>query len=159
MIKAVAKSDLPDCLEVFHRGYETVATEFGLTEENCPDRGRANLPMEKLIAEFENGVMMYGYFHKGKMVGFLGMKMPDCGVCKLNDVIILPEYRQKGYGTELLNFCKSTAAGLGALKIRLGMIDDNERLKKWYEAHGFVNTGTKRYPGASFTVGYMECAL
>ena len=103
MIKQIIKSDLASCLEVFHRGYETVAIEFGLTEENCPDRGRANLPFDKLVAEFENSTLMYGYFLEKKIVGFVSIKFNN-GVCKLNDIIILPEYRQKGYGKELLIF-------------------------------------------------------
>jgi hypothetical protein len=56
------ESDLSFCLEVFHRGYETVATEFRLTEENCPYRGRASLPMDQLVSEYENGTLMFGYF-------------------------------------------------------------------------------------------------
>lgn len=57
MIKQITKSDLLSCLEVFHYGYETVAVEFGLTEENCPNRGRANLPFDKLVFEFEKGTL------------------------------------------------------------------------------------------------------
>jgi len=64
MIKTISKSELPACLKIFHRGYETVAVEFGLTEENSPDRGRASLPIEKLISEFENGVAMFGYLRQ-----------------------------------------------------------------------------------------------
>lgn len=40
MIKPIKEEELFESLEIFHRGYETVAAEFGLTEENCPDRGR-----------------------------------------------------------------------------------------------------------------------
>lgn len=53
MIRSVNKEDLKNCLEIFHKGYETVANEFNLTEENCPDRGRASLPYSKLRDEFE----------------------------------------------------------------------------------------------------------
>lgn len=159
MIKRIIKSELPACLDVFHKGYETVAIEFGLTEENCPDRGRASLPFDKLVAEFEKGTMMFGYFSDNIIVGFLGMKMQEGGICKLDDIIILPEYRQLGYGKKLLNFCKEKARELGAGKIRLGMIDDNKRLRKWYEENGFINIGYKKYDGAPFTVGGMECTL
>jgi len=159
MIKPISKSDLPDCLNVFHRGYETVAVEFGLTEENCPDRGRASLPMEKLASEFESGTAMFGCYVGDEMVGYLGMKMMGAGVCGLDDIIVLPEYRHNGYGKELLDFCKRRAKEFGAGKIRLGMIDDNKRLRKWYEDNGFVNVGYKKYEGAPFTVGKMECTL
>ena len=159
MIKHIEKCDLPACLEIFHRGYESVAVEFGLTDENCPDRGRASLPLDKLVAEFENGTMMYGYYIDDKVIGFIGIKMHDEGICKLDDIIILPEYRQHGYGKKLLEFCKEKAIELGATEIQLGMIDDNKRLRKWYEDNGFINIGYKNYEGAPFTVGKMECIL
>jgi ribosomal protein S18 acetylase RimI-like enzyme len=158
-IKPISKPELPDCLNIFHRGYETVAAEFGLTEENCPDRGRASLPMEKLLSAFESGTAMFGYYVGDTLVGYLGMKMLGAGVCGLEDIIVLPEYRGNGYGEELLDFCKRKAKEFGACKIRLGMIDDNKRLRKWYEDNGFVNVGYKKYEGAPFTVGKMECVL
>lgn len=158
VIKQIIKSDLASCLEVFHRGYETVAIEFGLTEENCPDRGRANLPFDKLVAEFENSTLMYGYFLEKKIVGFVSIKFNN-GVCKLNDIIILPEYRQKGYGKELLDFCINKAIALRADRIILGMIDDNQKLKNWYVKNGFINVGFKKFEKAPFTVGYMERLL
>jgi len=159
MIKPITKSELPACLGVFHRGYESVAVAFGLTEANCPDRGGASMPMEKLIAEFEGGTAMFGYYAGDELVGYLGMKMMGPGVCGLEDIIVLPEYRHNGYGQELLDFCKRKAKALGVRKIRLGMIDDNKQLRKWYEDNGFVNVGYKKYEGAPFTVGKMECVL
>jgi hypothetical protein len=62
VIKPIVKKELLSCLKIFHCGYETVAIEFGLTEENCPDRGRASLSFDKLASEFENGTLMFGYF-------------------------------------------------------------------------------------------------
>ena len=159
MIKAISKDELYNCLNIFHKGYETVANEFGLTNENCPDRGRASLPYEKLLQSFECGTLMFVYYCDDVPVGFLGMNIIENGDCGLDDIIVLPEYRHKGYGLELLNFCKRKAKELGAHKIKLGMIDDNKRLRKWYEDNGFVNIGYKNYDGAPFTVGKMECIL
>ena len=56
-------------------------------------------------------------------------------------------------------FARKKAKELGAVKIRLGMIDDNKRLKKWYKKNGFSNIGYINYDGAPFTVGRMECIL
>lgn len=159
MIKPIEKSDLMSCLEVFRLGYETVAAEFGLTEDNCPDRGRANLPFDKLVSEFEKGALMFGYFFENKIIGLLSLKIVDNGVCKLNDIIVLPDYRNKGYGKELLDFSKSKTLELGANKITLGMIDDNQKLKNWYIRNGFINVGINKFDKAPFTVGYMECLL
>ena len=75
MIKPIMRSELTTCLEIFRCGYETVAIEFGLTDENCLDRGRANLPFEKLVAEFENETLMFGYYVESRIAGYLGIKM------------------------------------------------------------------------------------
>lgn len=158
MIRAIEKKELEQCIQIFHRGYGTVADEFGLTEDNSPDRGRAALPCSRLKEEFDEGVLMYGYYSEGRLIGFLGIKM-DGDVCKLNDIIILPEYRNNGYGTELLKFCRKRAVESGKEKIVLGMIDDNIRLRNWYISNGFVNTGYRKYEGAPYTVGIMECLL
>jgi len=157
VIRPIVRVDLPECLKVFHEGYETVAIEFGLTEENCPDRGRASLPFAKLEAMFDAGTLMFGYFSEDTLVGYLGMTSWG-EVCSVDDLIVLPTHRQKGYGKELLDFGKEKAKSLGANKIRLGMIDDNKRLRKWYEDNGFVTVAYKQYDGAPFLVGKMECA-
>lgn len=159
MIKQCRREYLPSCLDVYHKGYETVANEFGLTEENCPDRGRASLPIDKLISEFENGALIYGYFAQSEMVGLISFKMKDESVCKINDVIVLPENRHNGYGKELLDFCKTEARKRGAAKVTLGMIDNNRKLRKWYEKYNFRNIGYKNFENAPFTVGCMECNL
>ena len=39
------------------------------------------------------------------------------------------------------------------------MINENKRLKRWYEDNGFVNVGLKNYKGAPYTVGKMEYIL
>jgi len=158
MIRKVTENDLINCLEVFHKGYETVAVEFGLTEDNCPDRGRASLPFDKLLKEYEDGTDMYCYEINSKIVAFLGMNYTD-NKYKLDDIIVLLEYRGKGIGNELLKFCKDKANKGGVKEIHLGMIDDNTRLKNWYEKNGFENVELVNYDGAPFTVGYMKCIL
>ena len=159
MIRAITKDELHACLDIYHEGYETVAIEFGLTEENSPDRGRASLPYHKLLTMFESGTLMYAYYINDIPIGILAMRFFESGVCGLDDIIVLPEHRHKGFGLELLNYCKQKAKELGASKVRLGMIDDNKTLRLWYENNGFINVELINYDGAPYTVGKMECPL
>ena len=159
MIKPITKNDLLECLYIIHKGFETTAIELGLTEENCPHRGGASLPYENLLSEFESGILMFAYYSNDIPVGFLSIKMLDDGDCGINYIVVLPEYRHNGYGKKLLTFCIQKAKELGSHKVRLGMIDDNKMLRKWYEDNGFLNIGYKNYDGAPFTVGKMEYVL
>ena len=66
------------------------------------------------------------FLEKGRIILLYG------GVCGLDDIIVLPEHRHKGYGFELLEYCKQKAKELGSNKTRLGMINDNKKLRTWY---------------------------
>ena len=48
---------------------------------------------------------------------------------------------------------------LGATKVTLGMIDDNSKLRKWYEKYHLKNIGYENFENSPFTVGNMECKL
>ena len=158
MIHALTKEDLPVCLEVIHRSFQTVADEFGLTKENCPTNG-AFIPLEQLMDDYEKGTLMFALFHEGEMAGYMQLDKKDGDEVKLKKLAVLPQYRHLGFGKELLDFAKGKAKELGAGKLTLGMIDENIRLKNWYFANGFVLVETKVIPSLPFTVGYMECPL
>lgn len=156
MIKEIDRSQLAECLNVLHAAYEPIAVRFELTNENCPYRGRAELPLEVLTEEFSSGAKMYGYYIENSIVAFLSLSEGENRI-KINDIVVLPEWWHKGIGTEMLGFAKCQATKLELPKVALGMIDDNKILRRWYEKNGFVNVGYKQFPNAPFLVGYMEC--
>ena len=48
---------------------------------------------------------------------------------------------------------------LNCNKINIGIVEENEILKKWYASYGFVHIGTKKFDAFPFTCGYMEKKL
>lgn len=156
MLKAIVESDLAECLEVIQKGYKTVADQFGLNEENCPDSGGATLKYEKLLANYNQGKRMFGYVYDEKLVGFLKFHQMDSNTIKIDDIVVLPEYRNKGFGKEMIRFSKQFCKDNGYIKLTLGMIDDNTILKKWYIRNGFCESHMVKYPKAPFTTSYME---
>ena len=46
--------------------------------------------------------------------------------------------------------------GLGGTKIKIGIIEENNILKKWYLNNGFAHIGTGKFDSLPFTVGFME---
>ncbi len=136
----------------------TVAVDFGLTKENCPTNG-AFVTLDMLHNDFAGGNLMFAKFASGKIIGFAELSKQDIETYELKKLAVLPEFRHRGYGKELLAFAKSKASDLGAKKITIGIIEENLRLKNWYEANGFVHRGTKVFPHLPFTVGFMEFVL
>ena len=158
MIKPITKPELSECLYILTTAFEAGAVRFGQTEENCPYRGRTRLPLSVFEKEFLDGFKMYGYLYNDKLIGFLSLSFSD-GTMAINDIAILPEHQNSGFGSALMQFAKEEAAKHKCAKIRLGMIDDNTELKNWYEKHGFKTVKLIKYEMVSYMVGKMELVL
>ena len=58
-------------------------------------------------------------------------------------------------GKRLLEHVYKTAGNQGCKLINIGIVEENIRLRKWYEQNGAVHTGTKKFDFFPFTCGYM----
>lgn len=157
MIRKVEQEDIRECVEVIRKSFATVADEFGFTLENAP-RFTAFATTEDRINWHLNGEHrpMYAYWEDGAMVGYYSLLLQDNNECELNNVCVLPQYRHKGIGEELLKHAFVIAAELGCTKMNIGIVEENQVLKKWYADYGFVHTGTQKFDFFPFTCGYME---
>lgn len=160
MIKAIEEKDLAECVEVIRESFYTVAEEFGITEENgsrftafATNIGRLNW---HLHGEHRP---MYGFLEDGKIVGYYSLLLKENGECELSNLCVLPEYRHRGIGEALLESAFENAKNLGYRKMNIGIVEENLRLRKWYEAFGFVHVGTEKFDFFPFTCGYMEKVL
>lgn len=160
MIRKVEQEDIKECVDVIVRSFMTVADEFGFTIDNAP-RFTAFATTEDRLNWHFNGEHrpMYVYFQDGVIIGYYSLLRQDNNECELNNVCVLPEYRHKGIGEELMKHAFATVAELGCKKINIGIVEENTVLKKWYASHGFVHKGTQKFDFFPFTCGYMEKAL
>jgi ribosomal protein S18 acetylase RimI-like enzyme len=158
MIKQIKISELERCLYVIRESFATVAKEFDLTEENFPNH-TSFIKIDRLQYHWDTGNLMYGYYVKDNIVGYVSLFKKDGAEFVLNNLAVLPEYRHLGYGRELIAHCRDTVKELGGSKITIGIIEENTRLKDWYAENGFVHTGTKKFDGWPFTVGFMEMKI
>lgn len=157
-IRRVKMSELDICTDVIRRSFETVAQEFGLTAENCPTNA-AFLKTERLVSELNHGAYFYGLYCDERLIGFMGLQDKGQGAFELEKLAVLPAYRHDGGGGTLLVYAFGEAANMGANRIKIGIIEENNRLKAWYQKHGFVQTGTACFAHLPFTVGFMEKKL
>ena len=48
---------------------------------------------------------------------------------------------------------------MGCTQMEIGIVEENRRLRAWYEAHDFVHTVTKKFDFFPFICGYMRKEL
>ncbi|NPV03076.1 MAG: GNAT family N-acetyltransferase [Brevinematales bacterium] len=156
--KAADDSDLRVCVEILRESFEGIADQFGLTAENAPSNA-AFITFERLTRDCVNGLQMFILLDGGVPAGTVGVKKTIEGDFFLEKLGVLPDYRHQGYGKVLVEFIMDKVLSEGGKKIKIGIIEDNSRLKKWYFRMGFDHTGTKVFPHLPFIVGYMERIL
>lgn len=157
MIKEVDKKEITECVKVIKDSFITVANNFNFTVENAP-RFTAFATTEErlnwhLLGEHRP---MYAFYDKDIIVGYYSLLLQDNGVCELNNLCVLPVYRHKGIGEKLLKHAFETARELNCVKMHIGIVEENNVLKKWYEQFGFVHIGTEKFDFFPFTCGFME---
>jgi len=152
-----AELEIEVCADVIRKSFRTVADELGLTEENAPTNP-AFLTVEKLRETIAKPVLFFGLFDGGRQVGCVALEPShdEVGVFFLERLSVVPEERHNGYGATLMDHAFQEAKKAGAGKIKIGIIDENLVLKRWYLDYGFTETGTKTFAHLPFTVCFME---
>lgn len=155
MIRQIEIAEINECASVIRDSFKTVALEFGINQENCPGH-TSFISTEKLQKQYTSNRPMFVYVKDSKIVGYCSLSSNKDGSYELDNVAILPEYRHKNFGKEMIEFAKCKVKKMGSNKITIGIIEENVKLKEWYSDLGFIHTGTKKFEHLPFTVGYME---
>lgn len=157
MIRKVSEKDISECVYVIRDSFLTVANEFGFTAENASRFTAFAITEDRLkwqlLGEHRP---MYAFYDKGTIVGYYSLLLQDNNGCELNNLCVMPAYRHKGIGANLLQHAFNNAKELNCKKINISIVEENEVLRKWYESFGFVHIGTKKFEFFPFTCGYME---
>ena len=160
-IRAIGLEDISLCVSVIWESFSTVAKELGLTAQNAPRFTAFAVTEERLRRQLlQEKRPMYGFFQDGALAGFYSLFLQEEGCsCELNNLCVLPARRHQRVGEELLAHSLETAKRLGYKKMHLGIVEENQILRRWYEAHGFRYTDPKRFDFFPFTCGYIERCL
>ena len=160
MIREVRREELPECVRVIRKSHQTVADEFGFTVENAP-RYVAFATDENRLRWHMDGEhrLMFLDEEDGKICGYYSLLLKDHGECELGNLSVMPEYRHRGIGTELLRHAVGIARKQNCGIMRLSIVEENTVLRKWYEENGAVHTGTEKFDFFPFTCGYMMIRL
>ncbi len=156
MIRAITQDDISECVSVIRTSFGTVAQEFGFTEQNAP-KFTAFATDERRIKWHLNGEHrpMYGFFEDETLVGYYSLFLQDNQECELNNLCVLPDYRHKKIGYLLLEDAFNKARNLNCTKMNIGIVEENQVLRRWYENYGFIHTRIEKYDFFPFTCGYL----
>lgn len=160
MIKRVEEQDISECVKVIRESFATVAEKFSFTAGNAPGFTAFATTEDRLKCHLlEEHRPMFAFYDKGNIVGYYSLSVQDNKECELNNLSVIPAYRHRGIGEKLLKHSFVTAEELNCSKINIGIVEENNVLRKWYESFGFVHTGTQKFDFFPFTCGYMEKCL
>ena len=157
MIREVKREDIPSCVDLIRRSFMTVAETFGFTEENAPRFTAFAISEDGLYRQFDREKRpMFIAEVDGMPCGYYSLLNQGNGECELNNLAVLPEYRHRGLGKQLLEHSFVIAQQMGCHYMNIGIVEDNAVLRKWYEQNGAVHLGTRKYAFFPFTCGYLK---
>ena len=132
MIREIANdNELENSVKVIVDSFGTVAVEFKLNKDNC--HTHPSLVTLKQLQEMKRkGLKLFGLFENDTQVGFVAVEKKKDRVYSIEKLAVLPGYRHKGYGGELLAFIGEHVKNLEGKKLSIGIINENIVLKKWY---------------------------
>ena len=160
MIQKISKNEIQNCVKVIRKSFMTVADEFGFTFENAPRFTAFATTKERLIYQMEQEQrLMYAYYEDREMIGYYSLLKQNEKECELNNLCVIEECRHKKIGEQLLKHAFAEAKEMGCSWMNIGIVEENAKLKRWYEAHGAEHIKTEKYDFFPFTCGYMKKML
>ncbi|MDE6728101.1 MAG: GNAT family N-acetyltransferase [Oscillospiraceae bacterium] len=140
-IKKIEEKDIPECVRLIRRSFQTVADEFGFTAEKDPKFTSYATTEERLKWHmFTEHRPMYACFVNGKLAGYYSLHIDDSEI-ELSNLCTAPEYRHNKIGESLMYHAFDRARELGFTEITIGVVERNERVRRWYEGYGFTKSG------------------
>lgn len=157
-IRQVTEKDIPECVRLIRRSFQTVADEFGFTAEKDPKFTSFATTEERLRwHKFHEKRPMYAYFIDGNIAGYYSLRI-DGGEIELSNLCTAPEYRHRKVGESLMLHSFDRARELGFSEITIGVVEQNKRVIRWYESYGFKKSGDCNEYG-TFHCIYMKRSI
>jgi len=155
-----SEEELLRCVDLLWAAFGTVARDFGLTEESAPTNA-AFTTLENLHRHLQTDMTLYEMFYDASLVGCVAIKKSkrDEPVLSIERLAVGPDNRHRGYGEQLRSFAIQRIRGNGGTTALIGLMDNNDRLKKWYRSKGFVQHDCKGFAHLPFRVCFMSLDL
>ncbi len=132
-----------------------VAIRFGLDIQNNP-KHPSFYTKEWAKSDFERGEEYFVALQNGEPMGCVAYESPNDSLSYLNRLSVLPKYRRKGIGEELVKKVIEYSNQNRKESISIGIIEKFTELKNWYVKLGFVEGETKSFQHLPFDVMYLS---
>jgi N-acetylglutamate synthase-like GNAT family acetyltransferase len=154
-IRICTPKDIGTLAETIRRSFQDAAKRFNLTQENAP-RHPSNCTEDWIQKDMERGVTYYALENENIVAGCVALEQANPDVCYLERLAVLPDKRRHGFGKALVTHVLSEAKLLGAKRVNIGIIADQNELKNWYKGIGFMEGESKEFPHLPFRVTFMS---
>lgn len=151
------EGDFSAVVHVLNAAHGTVAEQFGFTRETNPTNN-AFIDEATLRAQLSHGIRLYGLTVDEVLIGCIAVEesTKEAETFYIEKVSVLPEYRNQGYGVQLMDFATDLIQKAGGRFVSIALIDSHTKLKQWYVSQGFLQTGTKAFERLPFVVCFMS---
>jgi GNAT superfamily N-acetyltransferase len=143
---------------LIRESFRDVAERFGLTPENCPNHPSFSTE-ERVGSWLDKGVRFFIAECGSEPCGCVALERADPEVCYLERLAVLPPYRHHGYGEALVRHVMGAAEDIGASRLEIGIISDQDELREWYVGLGFAEKRRARFEQLPFEVTFMFVEL
>jgi len=154
------EGDLSAAVHVLNASHGTVAKQLGFTKETNPTNN-AFIDEATLRSQLSNGIRLYGLTVDEVLIGCIAVEesTKEAETFYIEKVSILPDYRNQGYGVQLMDFATELIQQTGGKFVSIALIDSHTKLKQWYVGQGFIQTGVKAYEHLPFSICFMSKQL
>ena len=142
-------------IEILNKSFITVAEEYGYTIKNAP-KFTAFTNCDTIINEIRDGLKIFVYKKRGKMVGCAGNINCLNGIYEIKNFAVLPDFRHKGIGKKLLAYNEKEIKKIGGKTVEVGFLNNNDKLKQWFKKYGYNEIGIKEIKGLPYKICIMQ---
>lgn len=135
--------------------FETVAETYEISNNERPSFA-AFIDAESVSKKIETGVIYIAYRYEGEIIACLGIKNNGNGVFSFVNIAVVPKYQGRGLGVDLLHRAEMYVWSRQGIKIKLGLIEEDEVRYKWYVSLGYVLKQKKNFGKTKKGVIFME---
>ena len=155
-IRLITRDEIPECVNVIRESFMTVAREFGFTKEGSPRFTGHAINNDRLYYQFDiEKRPMFALCDCGRIVGYYSLSLPENGMCELNNLSVLPEFRHRGFGEKMVSDGLERMKSADCRRAMVCIVEENKRLRAWYESLGFKHIEAKKLDGFEFNCGYL----